>query len=50
MNCDLIFLSDLRLNNRDSVKDLEAIFKATSIVTNIILYTTPQGIDEELVS
>ena len=30
MNCDVIFLSDLRLNNKDSVKDLEAIFRATS--------------------
>ena len=30
MNCDVIFLSDLRLNNRDSVSDLENIFRVSN--------------------
>ena len=30
LNCDVIFLSDLRLNNRDSVSDLEKIFRVSN--------------------
>ena len=30
MNCDVIFLSDLRLNNRDSVSDLEKISRVSN--------------------